>query len=168
MNLTEAKKKAEALMAWHGLNDWHLTFNKRTTNRFGQCDHARKQLELSSQLTLLNVWERVKLTMLHEIAHALVGSGHGHNGYWKQVCINIGGDGNARYKASEVVMPERPIPTMESVMLGDTELTVGTPLLYCGDDATFHEYRPRNHKFPYIVMYRGRRYKATERQLKLA
>jgi hypothetical protein len=36
---------------------------------------------------------RVKNTLMHEIAHAIVGPGHGHNHVWRSKAIELGSDG---------------------------------------------------------------------------
>lgn len=41
----------------------------------------------------LDNWERIKTTVLHEIAHAIVGYQHGHDKVWVTCCKSIGGDG---------------------------------------------------------------------------
>lgn len=41
----------------------------------------------------LDNWERIKTTVLHEIAHAIVGHAHGHDRVWVNCCKSIGGDG---------------------------------------------------------------------------
>ena len=41
----------------------------------------------------LDNWDRIKTTVLHEIAHAIVGYEHGHDRVWVNCCKSIGGDG---------------------------------------------------------------------------
>jgi predicted SprT family Zn-dependent metalloprotease len=56
-------------------------------------------------LVELNTEARIENTILHEIAHALVGCGHGHDLTWKRMALAIGCDGNRCYseKNTQVV-----------------------------------------------------------------
>jgi predicted SprT family Zn-dependent metalloprotease len=85
----QARVLANELLAWYGLNDWTFTFNRRKTE-MGLCLYARKRIELSRHFVELNGTEAIQETLLHEIAHALVGPGHGHDAVWKQQCLQIG------------------------------------------------------------------------------
>jgi len=104
MQLFKAKELAETLMAEHGLFHWGFEFD-RAKRRFGCCHFTDKKITLSSELVKLNDEGRVKNTILHEIAHALVGSRHGHNAVWRAKAIEIGCDGQRCYtqKNTEVV-----------------------------------------------------------------
>lgn len=77
----------------------------RAVRRFGCCHHNLKLITLSKALTELNSLEQVKDTILHEIAHAMAGIGHGHDQYWKSICRQIGATPERCYKLSEVVQP---------------------------------------------------------------
>jgi predicted SprT family Zn-dependent metalloprotease len=80
-------------MASHGLHGWAFAFNgmKRTC---GYCYHPTRtrsgRIELSVHYTENNTLEQIRDTVLHEIAHALVGPQHGHDATWKRKCIEIG------------------------------------------------------------------------------
>lgn len=54
----------------------------------------------------MNDEARVKNTILHEIAHALVGGGHGHDWAWRSKALEIGCDGNRCYTTKNTVVPE--------------------------------------------------------------
>ncbi len=58
--------------------------------RYGQCRHHKQEIGLSNPLTKRNSIEHSKDTVLHEIAHALTGEGHGHNAVWKRTCVKVG------------------------------------------------------------------------------
>lgn len=83
---------AHELMTLHGLNDWyfHLDNAKR---RAGQCSYRRKRISLSIPYIVRNFHinpDDIKDTILHEIAHAIVGPNHGHDQVWKHACRQIG------------------------------------------------------------------------------
>lgn len=74
MNLLEAKKMAEEEMKKHGLLEWSFSFDN-AIERFGSCRLTSKKISLSKKLIELNSIERVRNTLLHEIAHALAPHG---------------------------------------------------------------------------------------------
>lgn len=107
MKLEEAQKLAIELMDEHGLIDkrWYFQFDN-AVRRFGCCKHRLKQITLSKKLVALNDEAQVKDTILHEIAHALVGAGHGHDSVWKAKALEIGCNGERCYSSKEVTRPE--------------------------------------------------------------
>jgi hypothetical protein len=92
LELTEARELAAGLMARHQLTDWRLTFDDAKT-RAGICRPARKEIGLSRPLIRLYSPEQVTETVLHEIAHAIAGAGHGHDRVWRAVAVRIGCSG---------------------------------------------------------------------------
>jgi predicted SprT family Zn-dependent metalloprotease len=76
-------------MKRHGLTNWTLAFDKAKT-RAGVCRHASREIGLSQPLTRLHADEEVRDTILHEIAHALVGPAHGHDSVWRAKARAIG------------------------------------------------------------------------------
>ena len=90
MNLLQAQQLANQLMNQYGLLDKGWRFEYDTAKRrFGVCRYGSKRIGLSKPLTLANDVERVKDTILHEIAHALT-PGHHHDSVWKAKCREIG------------------------------------------------------------------------------
>ena len=85
----EARTLALELMARHGLLDWTFAFNRRKRT-LGLCRFRVKAIELSIYLVDRNPVDEVRDTILHEIAHALVGPGHGHDAVWKAKCLEVG------------------------------------------------------------------------------
>src|SRR5262245_51513217 len=81
--------EARRLMDLHGLSDWSFAYNRRK-RRLGLCYYPRKRLELSVHLVARNGDAEVRDTILHEIAHALTGPGHGHDAAWKAACVRVG------------------------------------------------------------------------------
>lgn len=82
MRLDEAHHMGRDLMRRYGLGEWRLTFT-RAKRQAGVCRPDRKEIGLSSVLTQLHPEAEVRDTVLHEIAHALVGPTHGHDEVWR-------------------------------------------------------------------------------------
>lgn len=80
------------LMRENGLTGWTIKLDKGT-KRQGVCQHWERSLGLSRTFVNLNDEQRIRLTILHEIAHAIVGPLHQHDYVWRAKCIEIGGDG---------------------------------------------------------------------------
>jgi predicted SprT family Zn-dependent metalloprotease len=107
MELKKAMVLAINLMEQHGLMDmgWGFGFDN-AKRRFGVCKYRSKVIGLSKDLVELNNESRVKNTILHEIAHALVGHKNGHNDIWRTKALEIGCNGERCYDNSEVATPE--------------------------------------------------------------
>jgi len=73
---------------------WRFEWN-RATSMYGQCIYSKKKITLSYDLNILGNRERKMIvnTILHEIAHTIVDSGHNHDNVWRQMAIKIGCDG---------------------------------------------------------------------------
>ena len=77
-------------MTAHGLQSWAFRFN-RCKRSMGLCVYQRRTIELSIHFVERdNPLSEIRDTILHEIAHALVGPGHGHDRVWKRKCAEIG------------------------------------------------------------------------------
>ena len=76
----------------HGLVGWRLAFDHAKT-RAGICNFTAREIGLSRVLTGLHTEAEVRDTILHEIAHALVGPEHGHDAIWRAKAIQIGCSG---------------------------------------------------------------------------
>lgn len=105
MELSQTRTKAIELMQQHGLSNWRFEFDP-ARRRFGICRYGRKVIGLSRYLVALNDEAEVTNTILHEIAHALVGpENHGHGYVWKAKAREIGCDGQRCYDSNMVVRP---------------------------------------------------------------
>lgn len=79
------------LMVERGLSDWKLDIvNKRTT--LGETYYRTKTIELSQRFILVSTKDEFRKTMLHEIAHALIGPGYAHGPVFVEKCLAIGGN----------------------------------------------------------------------------
>ena len=80
---------AESLISEHGLDGWSFQFDS-AQKRAGACKYDTKVISLSRMYCIEVGDEQVRDTLLHEIAHALVGPKHNHDAKWKQVARSIG------------------------------------------------------------------------------
>jgi len=94
MNLQRAQMMAEDLMKHYlsPLQGWGFDFDRSLT-RLGYCSFRNWTIYLGKYATSVNSEEAVLGTILHEIAHALVGSRHGHDEVWRAKAIELGHDG---------------------------------------------------------------------------
>lgn len=89
--LVEVITLGNELMVKHGLTEQGWRFDlDNGKQRIGCCHHGKKLITYSSHYIDETSMEEIEDTILHEIAHALCGSGHGHDWYWKAKCVEIG------------------------------------------------------------------------------
>jgi predicted SprT family Zn-dependent metalloprotease len=86
--LEQVRQLALELLQQHRL-DWSFSFNRRKT-QMGLCVEDERSIQLSVHFVALNDEEAIRDTLLHEIAHALVGTQHGHGSVWKTKCLELG------------------------------------------------------------------------------
>ena len=70
--------------------NWSFVWDTRAVRRYGQCRYGSKEIGVTKKLASINTIEETKDVVLHEIAHALAGSGHGHDYVWKGWCRKVG------------------------------------------------------------------------------
>lgn len=87
--IQQVRVLARDLLTLHGLPEWTFAFNRRK-RALGLCVYRRRTIELSIHFVLRNTREEIVDTVLHEIAHALVGPNHGHDAVWRKKCLEIG------------------------------------------------------------------------------
>jgi predicted SprT family Zn-dependent metalloprotease len=104
MQPTAAARLARRLLDENGLSDWSFRFD-RSQRRFGCCRYRDSTITLSRSLTSLNEEERVRNTILHEIAHALAGPGAGHGPKWALQCRALGIPAQRCYDETDTVTP---------------------------------------------------------------
>lgn len=107
MELVTAKKLAIQLMAQHGLfaNGWSFAFDN-ARRRLGCCKYRIRTITLSTRWVEVLGEDEVRDTILHEIAHALVGAGHGHDWVWRKKALEIGCNGNRTHQCADDKTPE--------------------------------------------------------------
>jgi predicted SprT family Zn-dependent metalloprotease len=105
LNLNSAVTLARQLFVQYDLENWQFKFDHART-RFGCCNFSTKTISLSKILTELNSPQKIRDTILHEIAHALVGKNHAHDKVWKEKILAIGGRAERCFRKSEIEMPQ--------------------------------------------------------------
>ena len=104
MDVERAVAMAEELVAEHGLSGWRVVLDRART-RAGVCRADRREIGLSAPLTALHSPAEVRDTVLHEIAHALVGPHHGHDAVWRATALRLGCSGR---RTSTAPRPDGP------------------------------------------------------------
>ncbi|EAP98589.1 phage-related protein [Janibacter sp. HTCC2649] len=99
MEITPALALGRRLLREHGLEHWSITTDRAKT-RAGVCRFAGRTISLSAPLTRLHDEVEVRDTILHEIAHALVGPSHGHDDVWRAKAMAIGCSGERTLSTS--------------------------------------------------------------------
>jgi predicted SprT family Zn-dependent metalloprotease len=92
MDLGRALALAEELVQQHGLSGWRVELD-RAKRRAGVCRFDQRVIGLSAPITRVHSEAEVRDTILHEIAHALVGRQHGHDRIWQATARRIGSSG---------------------------------------------------------------------------
>ena len=93
MELNVVRMLADKLLDEHGLIEkgWRFSFD-RAKRRAGSCKFSKKEITLAKAYAEQQEGIEIKNTILHEIAHALVGSQHGHSQIWRKKAKEIGCD----------------------------------------------------------------------------
>ncbi|ATE84818.1 SprT-like protease [Mycobacterium phage Chupacabra] len=106
MTLTQAREVTQDLLHEHGLKGWTVRFDN-ARRRAGQCNYRDRVISLSRPLMALRSAEDTMQTITHEIAHAIVGHGHGHDQVWARKHRELGGNGKRCFEM-EAIDPTAP------------------------------------------------------------
>ena len=95
-SLVEADRLGRELIRHHTgtgelKGDWKFGFNLDAA-RAGVCRYGERRIEVSVSYCHRALPRQVERTILHEIAHAIVGYDEKHRRVFKEVCLRIGGD----------------------------------------------------------------------------
>lgn len=91
MDAKDAYRMAQQELAiWPQLAGWKIRVSCRMSRTLGLCRYRTRTIQLSLAHLQLNDAEKVRETVLHELAHALVGPGHGHDKVWRTMARRIG------------------------------------------------------------------------------
>ncbi len=115
MYLTQAQTLAHQYMNQYGLLEkgWRFAFNRRKSSH-GLCSYTKKTIFLSESYVQLNEAGNITNTILHEIAHALVGPWHNHDNTWRMMAKSIGCTGERCGSADVVQAPGKYKATCKS------------------------------------------------------
>ena len=106
-----ARGLAAELFAKHNIGDWRFAFD-RATRRAGSCCHTNRTITLAREFARQAPDEELRETLLHEIAHALVGPRHSHDAVWRAKALAIGCSGQRCHGIS--FTPPRYVVTCEN------------------------------------------------------
>ena len=84
-------RRHEAIVAGGETGRWRVRYAGLRLIKAGPTGGATmQQVELSVSFVLRATWSEIRDTLLHEIAHAIVGPGHGHDALWQTAARRIG------------------------------------------------------------------------------
>ncbi len=91
MGTSEVYSEAAILLRRYGLaqKGWSFELSNQK-RRVGECNHVRMTIRFSIHYLEKTSPREITDTLLHEIAHALVGPNHGHDNVWKRKAIELG------------------------------------------------------------------------------
>lgn len=90
---------AVSYLQQHRLKGWQFQFD-HATRRAGCCNYRNKRITLALELAANGSMADIRDTILHEIAHALVGRKHSHDAVWKARALEIGCSGERTHTLS--------------------------------------------------------------------
>lgn len=90
--IQEAIQLVYQLKNQHGLSEYLVRFTDRNKKKhsIASCNYKFKRFDFVEFYALHMTDDDFKEVILHEIAHALT-PGHGHDAYFRAVCLRIGG-----------------------------------------------------------------------------
>ena len=89
MNVKEVITLGRNKLDENGLSEWKIKA-ERAYSRAGVCFSYEKEIRISKQYIEIMSDEDILDTIFHEIAHAIIGIGHGHDNVWKKKCLDLG------------------------------------------------------------------------------
>jgi SNF2 family DNA or RNA helicase len=121
MDRNTASKFCHAELDKYNLTEWHVRITQDSNMSFlGLCDHQTKCIIINAFHTDIHPDVEVRNTIRHEIAHAIVGPGQGHNNLWAQKAQEIGCDNT--FPCSHLYLPKN---VLDAIRSGATiEMTV--------------------------------------------
>ena len=85
--------RASAWLVAHQLEGWSFQFD-HATRRAGCCNYQTQVISLAHAYARAASDAEIDDTLLHEIAHALVGKAHGHDQLWRAKAVALGCSGH--------------------------------------------------------------------------
>lgn len=112
MDRQTASAKCKEFLKFHKLDNWKVVINTSPNVSFlGYCDYNSQTIILSGYHCDINPDSAVLDTILHEVAHALVGPGNGHNYVWQRMAEKLGAIPKA---CSEFSLPAAAVDAIRS------------------------------------------------------
>jgi predicted SprT family Zn-dependent metalloprotease len=103
MTEREVTRLANFYLNQAGLTGWKIAFSN-AAGRGGSCSYKTKTLRFSRLYMKASTEAGTRNTITHEVAHAIAGSGHGHDAVWKRIHKSMGGTGQTTVAESQVNM----------------------------------------------------------------
>ncbi|HHW82300.1 MAG TPA: sprT domain-containing protein [Actinomycetales bacterium] len=100
MDLRDVQELAAAEMRRAGLEGTWVYRWDHARRRAGTCRYATNTITLSKPLMALYERAEVLEVIRHELAHAIVGPGHGHDAVWRAMARSLGAKGTTRLSDS--------------------------------------------------------------------
>jgi Mlc titration factor MtfA (ptsG expression regulator) len=89
LKMLEVLFVAEAFLAEHGLQNIQIILSNHM-NANGKCYYNNDKISLQINHIINSDIDDIKNTILHEIAHSLVGCHNGHNVIWQEKAKELG------------------------------------------------------------------------------
>ena len=89
-------QRAAQLIKRHAPEGWQFCWDM-AQRRGGACNYRNRTIQVSLGFAMSASDAEVDDTILHEIAHALAGPGHGHNAVWRATATSIGCSGRVTH-----------------------------------------------------------------------
>ncbi len=113
MTRDESSKFCRAELDKYGLSDWHVRLTTDPNAPFlGLCVYKDKSIILNAHHIDMHPRAEILNTILHEVAHAIVGPGYGHSETWAEKAREIGCDNTL--PCSHLSLPDHIIDAIRS------------------------------------------------------
>ena len=126
---TQAAKLIADLMIENGLSDWTIKTNAKRS-ALAETYYTRKEIQFSKFFLMVADKDHVTGVALHEIAHALVGVGHGHGKVFQDKCKEISPNADYAQRSVSIVSLRRFLLTCPSC--GQSGSHNSSLVRYCG------------------------------------
>ena len=89
---------ANELVRRHLSGPWKVQYDRTNGSQSATCNHKKNKIMLNKGFAVIGTDHEFKNTVLHEIAHAIVGpeANLKHGSQWKRIAHQIGYDRNAK------------------------------------------------------------------------
>lgn len=102
MTKMEVMALTRRMLQKEGVEGYIIGFNNNRS-RLGVCKYTKRTIEFSSVFLSVLPRDEIIETIKHEVAHAAVGPGHGHNAVWLAKYRAMGGKGSRTVSLTQEV-----------------------------------------------------------------